>query len=210
MNEATYLDASSRGSLPPSSSSQPQQHFWTKLRSIWRLKVVGLIVLSGSVFWLQTYHFQIGIPVNKNENNNLSVSRDNGKPHDNGLNGYHDGTKGSHSMNDPGVDDDDDDSVSDGTSHGNIRDEYKQPNLATPAPTPCPFLSPKITGQKNWTLYPPQAYEGLSLLRPYKESILMTAFPGCVPMILPKQVRHKNPSYFVISCLCYSYIQINS
>eukprot|EP00977_Amphora_coffeiformis_P021460 scaffold9369_cov182-Amphora_coffeaeformis.AAC.5 len=53
--------------------------------------------------------------------------------------------------------------------------------------TPCPFQSPKVTGFKNWTLYPKESFDGLRLLRPKKESVLMTAFPGCVPFVLPKQ-----------------------
>jgi hypothetical protein len=60
-------------------------------------------------------------------------------------------------------------------------------NTATQAPTPCPFLSPLVTGQKNWSLYPAEDYEGLSLLRFPHDSILMTSFPGCVPFVLKKQ-----------------------
>lgn len=58
---------------------------------------------------------------------------------------------------------------------------------ATSAPTPCPFLSPLITGPKKWRLFPAADYEGLSLLRFPHDSILMTSFPGCVPFVLPKQ-----------------------
>lgn len=240
-SDRSTTSSSSRGggnSSLTSSYSSSQYQLWAKVRSIWRLKIVGLLVLLGSVFWLQTYHFQFGkaynnkggsnnrVPVvaggsvtvddgnnNKNDDDfdvgtlvsNTGVDDDFSEPNnlrvndiagagDDDNNAY-DGTDEVHPNTiDIGLDDDDDDDYDDAVTGSGTRgyqqqqQQQQQKDGATIAPTPCPFLSPKITGHKNWTLYPPQAYKGLSLLRPDKESILMTAYPGCVPMVLPKQV----------------------
>lgn len=174
MKEATHLHDTARGSG------------WTMVRSIWRLKIVGILVMCGSIFWLQTYHFQFGMPVADNDDKSNSLAATLAANDDDAY--YQDSNIDNNNSNQDVAsvvtlteeDDDDDD------------DEYYQETkdiaaLASPAPTPCPFLSPKITGQKNWKLYPAKDYEGLTLLRDKKESILMTAFPGCVPMVLPKQ-----------------------
>ena len=220
---------SSRGSSSTSSTSSSHHHqLWTKLRSIWRLKIVGLIVFLGSIYWLQNYHFQFGMTSDENVSINyvdndskeyfgdtkVSTTTDDMTPSqpkdspfndlvgvddedDDGDGLYYDNkvTKNDEAIDNLGIDDDDDDDDDDTVTVGGGTRGYQQQGAdnamaTTAAPTPCPFLSPKITGQKKWTLYPPQAYEGLSLLRSTKESILMTAFPGCAPMVLPKQVRH--------------------
>ena len=237
-SDRSTTSSSSRGggnsSLTSFSSSQHQ--LWVKVRSIWRLKIVGLLVLVGSVFWLQTYHFQFGKAYNtKGSSNNRvpivggdSVTADDGKNNkknddfysgtlfsntgvdddvseprfddlvsagDDDDNAYDGTDEVLPNTIDIGLDDDDDDDYDDAVTGSGTRgyqQQQQQKDGATTAPTPCPFLSPKITGHKNWTLYSPQAYKGLSLLRPDKESILMTAYPGCVPMVLPKQVRKNN------------------
>ena len=118
------------------------QTWWTKLRSIWRLKAVGLIVTFAAIMWLQVYHFQFGIHLSSSSNAVVHVQE------------------------------------------SNVNSALY---AATSAPTPCPFLSPLITGPKKWRLFPAADYEGLSLLRFPHDSILMTSFPGCVPFVLPKQ-----------------------
>lgn len=141
----------------------------TTCRSILRLKIVGLFCLLGALYWLQAYHFQFGMEV-------------------------HDAVKPAtpHVMVDTDDDDFSVDQVPSGVEVDDEVDEVVQgtntiDQVTTPAPTPCPFLSPKVTGRKKWTLYPKEAYNGLTLLRPRKESILMTGFPGCVPFVLRKQ-----------------------
>ena len=143
---------------PPRGGTSSHQHpWWTVFRSIWRLKIVGFLVMTASFFWLQYYHFQFGMPVSAELNKRVV-----------GI---------------PENDDDDDDNVNNSANTKVTTDAIIQPR------TPCPFQSPKITGFKNWILYPKESFDGLSLLRPQKESILLTAFPGCVPFVLAKQVR---------------------
>lgn len=138
--------------------------WWTKLRSIWRLKIVGFSIMMACFFWLQDHHFRFGMPVSSDGSNNHN--RIGVIPQiDDGFG--HDSVHSSHATN---------------ATTENAEEQQ-------PTPAPCPFPPPSITGTRNWTLYPKKAYDGLSLLRPRKEPILMTAFPGCVPSVLFKQVK---------------------
>jgi hypothetical protein len=157
---ARLVDTEGSNSNNNNNNSSP----WNLVRSVWRLQIVGLLCMVAAIFWLQAYHFQFGMPVQKNEKNRVKPQQH--SPQDSSPQGVVSGGTG-----DDDMDDDDDDSLSN-----------KNPSSATP----CPFVSPRVTGPKNWTLYPKQVYTGLELLRP-RDSILQTAFPGCVPFVLPKQ-----------------------
>jgi len=169
------------GVTPLSLSSHDRYSSSNKLRSSWRVKtVVGFFIVITSFYCLLLL-----LDSHFQFGTQLVDKRNEGV--------FQSNTKTA-----AAADDDEDDDNDDPAS-----------SIFTAGNPPCPFPPPEVTGFKNWTLYPKESYDGLSILRPRKESILQTAFPGCVPFVLPKQVKiyvvvlKKNllPAYIMISSL---------